>query len=306
MANFFHYQNRAVRDLAYSCFGPSLVSKPPETTDIKHCHLQLDSQREQWLASLDQKPKALFDKLATVSSTRLGIYFEALWQFFIDADPALELIAANHPVRKNGKTLGEFDLIYYCNDSQQHYHLELAVKFYLGLINCDTGRQDSWWGPNCKDRLDLKLKRLYEHQCPLSGTEQGIKEIASLGCSSINREMAIKGMLFYPSGNNKQPTGIDSQHQRGSWYRLEQFMKMEGSLRRWKMLSRSDWLSSYYQLTNNNLVDYKTLLEQLECYFEINERPLMVCSLLEREDGFYEEHRYFITSNQWPGSVCAS
>lgn len=300
MDKIIHYQTQAVRDLANSCFGSSLVSAPPASSNARHCHLELNPQRLEWLRQLDKNPSALVDKISSVKSTRLGIYFEALWQFFIDSDPGLELTAANLPVRENGITRGEFDLIYYDKETAEHYHLELAVKFYLGLKGKDTGKQDQWWGPNCKDRLDLKLKRLFEHQCPLSQSEQGINELNALLCKTVNREFSIKGMLFYPSDKQLQPQGIDSNHQRGQWCKLEQFKKLTAESQYWKLLSRSNWLSPYYQSTENTPGNHEALVEQLACYFQVNNRPVMACCLGKSQAGYFELKRYFITKANWP------
>jgi hypothetical protein len=305
MDKIIHYQTQAVRDLAHSCFGSSLITAPTLASDARHCHLTLNPQRQAWLRQLDTNPAALLDRISSMKSTRLGIYFEALWQFFIDSDPDLELTAANLPVRENGITRGEFDLIYFDKTTGEHYHLELAVKFYMGLAGTDTSQQDHWWGPNCKDRLDLKLKRLFEHQCAMSQSEQGIKELNLLSCSQINREMAVKGMLFYPADNQQKPQGIDAGHQRGEWFDLKQFKKLSVESRYWKLLSRSNWLSPFYQAAGETPCSHEKLIEQLECYFEINQRPLMACSLEENDKAYYEIKRYFITRDNWPGEASA-
>lgn len=300
MAEMINYKTQAVRDLAHSCFGPSLVKTSPITSDAKHCHLQLSPQRLEWLTQLDQDPAALIEKLESINSTRLGIYFEGLWQFFIDADPALELIAANLPVREKGRTLGEFDLIYYSKTNRQHYHLELAVKFYLGLSGTSTQRQDHWWGPNCKDRLDLKLKRLFEHQCLLSDQQQGRKELQQFTKQPIEREIAVKGMLFYPVDSSQQPQGIDVDHQRGAWLSLDQFKAISISGPYWKLLTRSQWLSPAVHQQSSPPGEHQDLLRQLECYFMVNERPVMVCQMEQAGDACYETGRYYITRNNWP------
>lgn len=306
MTNLFNYQTQSVRDLAYSCFGASLVKHPGAEADAIHCHLKLNEQRQAWLDRLDKNPTALKKKLEQLNNKRLGIYFEALWQFFIEEDPELDLVAANLPVRENGKTLGEFDLIYYEKNSEKYFHLEIAVKFYLGLSNKNTACQSNWWGPNCNDRLDLKLKRLFDHQCHLSQTRQGMQVLEKAGCTNVQREIAVMGILFYPYDSHQQPQGVDSGHRRGEWYSHEEFSKKEFHTDYWKTLMRSQWLSPYNQSAEKTPGTYKDIVEQLACYFQVNDRPLMICSMDKGKTGYYEKKRYFITKNAWPGDLTAA
>ena len=60
------------------------------------------------------------------------MYYERLWQYALCQAPDLQLIAANLPIRQNGSTLGELDLLF-CDDQGVH-HLELAIKLYLGPV----------------------------------------------------------------------------------------------------------------------------------------------------------------------------
>jgi len=151
----------AVRDLAWTCFNPGLMNLPDSMSPPA-----LDSRRRQWLAKLDHDPEALLDCLAGQRSPRLGLYFERLWYFFLSEDPGFDLLAHNLPVREGGRTLGEFDLIYFCHARQRAVHLELALKFYLGYGNYadNTSPTRAWLGHNSKDRLYLKLERLQGHQ----------------------------------------------------------------------------------------------------------------------------------------------
>ena len=111
------YRTPAVRDLAWACFSPPLLHNDQLLADpggLTNCYLELTPQRRDWLAALDRDPSALLEHLAVNAPRRLGLYFERLWHFFLQADPAVELLAHNLPVRDGGVTLGEFDCLYYC------------------------------------------------------------------------------------------------------------------------------------------------------------------------------------------------
>jgi hypothetical protein len=53
----------------------------------------------------------LREGLARLSSRRLGLYYEALWQFALRQAPGIELLAANLAIRDGGHTLGELDML---------------------------------------------------------------------------------------------------------------------------------------------------------------------------------------------------
>ena len=103
------------------------------------------------------------DLLATVDSERsrrLGVYFENLWAFVFAHHPQYQLIARNLPLRAEGKTLGELDVVVRYLPDGVTEHWEIAVKFYLQVGHY-------WVGPGLKDRLDIKLAHTRDHQLPV-------------------------------------------------------------------------------------------------------------------------------------------
>lgn len=191
-----------VRDLAWSCFSPPLFNACELSADNPpgNCHFALNAARRQWLRELDAQPEALLDYLAAANSRRLGLYFESLWQFFLRSDPQVDLLASNLPVRDGGRTLGEFDLLYFCRQRQRPVHLELALKFYLCAPGADGSEWHHWLGPNSRDRLDLKLQRMLDHQIRLSEQAAAREPLAAIGAGAPLRELAIKGRLYRQQG----------------------------------------------------------------------------------------------------------
>ncbi|RLQ22406.1 DUF1853 family protein [Seongchinamella sediminis] len=205
-----------VRDLAWSCFSPPLFDADllPAGESPGNCHFALTAARRRWLRQLDAQPAELLQFIASANSRRLGLYFESLWQFFLRSDPQVELLASNLPVRAEGRTLGEFDLIYFCHQRQRAIHLELALKFYLCAPGRDGSEWRHWLGPNSHDRLDLKLGRMLQHQVRLSEQAPAREVLARLGAESPLRELAVRGRLYRqygarggtpPGCNNSQP-----------------------------------------------------------------------------------------------------
>jgi len=308
MQNIPNFKNQVVRDLAWSCFGPNLIDTFSHR-GIQSLELDLTAERKQGLLELDQNPDPLLTHLSDLKSRRLGLYFEALWKFFLLHDAQLELIAHNIPIRSDKRTLGELDIVYRDKSSGACTHLELAVKFYLNTqtVHCSTKPSD-FLGPNCKDRLDKKIARLVSHQSPLSDTPEGKQTLAELGVHAVQKKIAIKGWLFYyepllPSAENSHT--LSNHHQKGRWNHLSAFSETAHEHEHWVVLEKRNWLSPATILNANENGDHTLLIaDQLITLlgetFETDQRPLMVCSMTQSGAMVREIERYFITPDDWP------
>ena len=199
----FPYLTQAVRDLAWTCFSPELLHSRQLAADgqnIADCGLTLTPARARWLAALDGDPRVLLEFLAKKPVKRLGIYSEQLWHFFLEQDPDVTLVAHNLAVRDQGRTLGEFDVIYWCHHRRCHIHLELAVKFYLGWRQHTRHEVASQWrewlGPSSSDRLDLKLDQLLQRQIRLRQHPVSRPPLSALGLAQLTPESSNKGPLL--------------------------------------------------------------------------------------------------------------
>jgi hypothetical protein len=312
------YKNKSVRDLAWSCFGPDLIDKftPFNNADenIQTCHIALTSERLAWLEELDHNPQALNEALSTLKSQRLGLHHEALWHFFIQQDPHLELIAHNLAIHDKGKTIGEFDLLYYCHNTHQHYHLELAIKFYL-----DTGQFAStsysnknyhstsrYLGPNCNDRLDIKLSHLIHRQALLSERACAKQHLEELNIKHVVKEVSIKGFIFYRrETNTTDNTLLSTSHAKAQWLTLEEFIQHTPTTNLWYAIEKPNWLGRAYTREDegDQILKTEELIQALTTYFDSNNNklPIMICSMKTlKENDHIEQTRYFITSNGWP------
>ena len=198
----------AVRDLGWLLASPSLLTAVP---DAPLARPWLDavgqSAVEAWLAALDAQPEPLHRALDGFRPTRLGRYAECLLEYFLTHGPSLRLVAANLPLRSNGKTLGEVDFLVDAPDGQR-LHWELAVKCYLcAPVQAGASLAD-FVGPNLVDRFDRKRTRLLEHQLRL-GDRDGFARLG-YGAPS-DAQMFIKGWLFYPHGAPLPPVSGKSR-----------------------------------------------------------------------------------------------
>ena len=311
MIDNYLFKTTCVRDLAWVCYSPRLLSELPDTqAELFQINSPGQSRDlENWLNELDQNPTPLLQHLADLKSPRLGIYYEALNAFYWQHFPGRQLLAQNLQVQSKRKTLGEFDLI--TRDQQQLYHIELAVKFYLGIPDsCEQAHSQwqQWIGPNCNDRLDIKLQRLQQHQLKLSYTEAGRQALKQWQTTPIHCALQFQGYLFYPAHRNMpHPKFIADNHLRGSWYYLEHFISAlsikSNSL--WYELPKAQWLAhTVLPLQHPSLLDQHSIAQQLQNYFSVessqHQRPLLLVELKQRQDYLVEASRCFVVADNWP------
>ncbi|MEM1155581.1 MAG: DUF1853 family protein [Pseudomonadota bacterium] len=308
----FVYHNQAVRDLAWSCFSASLISGEAlaaEGHPLQNCEPVLTPERKEWLLRLDRRPNRLLAYLSERPAQRLGIYFERLWQFFLREDPQFELVAHNLPVRDASATLGEFDIIYWCHRRCSHVHLELAVKFYLGHSPGNSAQRSSsresqwrqWLGPNAKDRLDIKLNRLQQHQSALTRLPQAQAQLAALGVGNIIPEVAIKGYLFTPlSPAMDNPVGYNARGQMQRWFSIEQLNASSAELQGdyFLTLPKARWLSPICAASFRECVMRSNLTSSLQSILAgAKGRPQLTAALDAQGN---EQYRFFTTPEHWP------
>ncbi|MCG6540118.1 DUF1853 family protein [Pseudomonas sp. KSR10] len=292
-----------VRDLAWVLMSPPLLSDTPAPQRHPFAASRWAShpgELADWLLSHDGQPTVLEAWLAQHSIRRLGLYYERLWQFALGQAPDVELLVANLPIRQGGHTLGELDLI--LHDAEGVHHVELAVKFYLGLEAGDRRRHDHWLGPGSHDRLDIKLQRLCEHQLQLSSSAAAKALLAELTCSEIDSALWLGGYLFQPwSSGCEPPAGAHPLHLDGHWLRQRDWVNatVADGATRWQPLRRQAWLAPA-QLDGSQ----SWSAEEIERWIaEVNGKQARLMARLEQDtDGrWVERERLFVVPDSWPG-----
>ncbi|WP_339673166.1 DUF1853 family protein [Dasania marina] len=310
-------QHQAVRDLAWVCLSPPLLNALPGSKAGIIAGLQNDSAVLSWLSAQDQQPQQLNQHLSLLKSPRLGIYYEALCAYIWQHYPGRQLRCKNLQVSDNGKTFGEYDLI--GQSATGLYHIEVAVKFYLGLSEKDNEANSHWqqWlGPNCNDRLDKKLHRLRDHQLPLSRTTQGIAALQQQGipAQQLHSRLQLQGYLFYPAHSAlATPVHSHSQHLRGLWYYQRDFIKLlkQQANSHWLELDKPLWLSPavLYQEHSPAPLNSEAMAQSINDYFTntINpqhksqkQRPLLLAQMQQQPQRWQEQQRCFVVPDYWP------
>jgi hypothetical protein len=306
----FPYRTQAVRDLAWACFSPTLLHSRQMADDgenVDDCGLALTPARLQWLTQLDCEPEPLLEHLSRKPSTRLGIYFERLWHFFLEQDPGTELLAHNLPVRDHGRTLGEFDVIYWCHQRRRHFHLELAVKFYLGWrqqTSCEPASLwREWLGPNSRDRLDLKLEQMLQRQIRLGRHPLAREQLAALGIPDMAQEIAIKGYLFQSLCDPLPPPfGHNPRSPLRHWLPVGALRLQLRNLpaERFLELSKELWLAPVQINDEGDLLSRSALDERLQSQLTSQPRSRLIAGV---DGAGLELCRFFVTANDWPANA---
>ncbi|CAB3779280.1 hypothetical protein LMG28614_00787 [Paraburkholderia ultramafica] len=308
----------AVRDLAWLLLSADLLRPQPPVGVLAN---PFDTDQElqatvDWLRALDAAPDPLQRELAATRITRLGRYAERLLGWFLQHGPAARLVAAGVPLRRAGVTLGECDFLVRTQQGAR-LHWELAVKCYLhagegaGEAHGQVAAQlADYVGPNLKDRFDLKLAHLLNHQLPLSARE----EFASVGYAGPwMPQMFIKGWLFYRHGGTPaEPSELAPAHGRGWWVTRSDWPAFAAAhAQKWRMLPRLEWLAPRRvehleqqgeqveaETAGGSLcVDAQTLAAQISH----QHGPTMVVALADDSAGHLSESsRGFIVPDEWP------
>ncbi len=291
-----------VRDLAWACFSRPLIrcdALPASEQAVLNCPLTLTHERMEWLHHIDRNPLPLLDHLARGKGRRIGIYFERLWHYFLQQDPAVELIAHNLPVRSEGRTLGEFDCIYFCHQRGRHIHLELAVKFYLQAPDRNGAQWRDWLGPSSNDRLDLKLQHLLQHQLHLGEQEESTSVLRELGIEQLQREMEVKGRLF--SSDAPPPVAPDGHAQGAYWHRYFRAQEAGRVLGNGKLsfriLSHEEWLAPQSFTPFACARGCDALFQDIQSRLAELGRPQLV-ALMDPQG--QEQDRFFVVPDNWP------
>ncbi|WP_343599734.1 DUF1853 family protein [Pseudomonas sp.] len=289
----------AVRDLAWTLLSPALLSAPPcpQRHPLAGSAWVGDPQRlHDWLRALDADDLPLRDWLAKITSRRLGLYYEGLWQFALAQAPGVELLASNLAIRAGGRTLGELDIL--LRDGEGTHHLELAIKLYLGPT-VDDGRDPAHWlGPGCHDRLGSKLAHLAGHQLPMSGDSQSREALATVGVGQVQAHLWLGGYLFYPwPGHAEPPAGANPQHLRGRWARRSDWHMAADE--HWQPLARHAWLAPARVEADEcwTVQRFGDWLKQLD-----EHAPAQLLVRLEPDDegARQEAERLFLVADSWP------
>lgn len=292
-----------VRDLAWTLLSPPLLADSdwPQRHPLAGSGWARQPGRlADWLRRLDEQPERLREWLAQGSVRRLGLYYERLWQFALQAAPGILLLACNLPIRLGGRTLGELDLL--LRDAEGVHHMELAVKLYLGPRAGDGRDAAQWLGPGSEDRLDRKLDHLARHQLPLSNSRHGKLALADLRSDEVRAEFWLGGYLFYPWPDGcAAPVGAHPLHGRGRWLTRDDFIayRAQAAPGPWQPLPRQAWLAGS-RLSEEEVWTRERFADWLAHLPSGAPAHLLVRLEKRAADNWEEAERLFLMPEAWP------
>lgn len=301
-------QDPAVRDLAWVIGSPGLLAAEypayqNQVVSDAWCNAQLQAGAA-WLAELDLAPQPLHDFIAARPTRRLGHYFESLVQFWLLQMPDIHIIATNLQVKDNKqRTLGEYDFLFR-DASAALCHWETAVKFYLQRE--PLPEPHAFIGPGTRDRLDLKLERVFQHQLLLGHTPAGQQALPS-GMQLDTTRAFIKGYLFYhlSSARHLPVVGVSIAHLSGWWihHSLEQ-VPQASAASRWIMLPRLRWLAPARVAAETAVMTLAQLNVMLHGHFSLSKDALLVFEVKRTATGEWQEiSRGFVVCESWPNEL---
>lgn len=294
----------AVRDLAWVIASPGLLeaSYPAyngQVVDDAWCNTQLQDCTA-WLVALDLAPLPLHDFVAARPTRRLGHYFETLISFWLMHMPDTQIIASNLQVQDQQRTLGEYDFLFR-NASAAVCHWEAAVKFYLQVE--PLVEQRAFIGPGTRDRLDLKLDKVFQQQLVLGQSPAGQLALPP-GIKLDKTQAFIKGYLFYhaSTSGNLSIQGVSTAHLSGWWVRhTRDTLPQTSSDSRWIILPRLRWLAPARLPEDALVMNLSALNTMLDEHFSMNNDALLVFEMTHTETGeWHEISRGFVVCSNWP------
>jgi hypothetical protein len=286
----------AVRHLAWLVHSRSLLRIDTGREACQPWPADIDAM----LLELDRNPRPLLAHLARRPTRRLGLYFEQLYGYALVAFLGQRILAQNLPVRVGGRTLGELDFLVHDPFSDRVVHHEIAVKFYMGWTGTAAGgKPPGWYGPDTRDQLSTKLRRLREHQIPMWRSEAGRQCLREQGLAEPQAShLGLYGYLFQHRHGAAPPLpdGIGRLDTRITWRSAAEPEQMPSPETFQTVLTKPDWLGPM-QYPAGYEPDPGHLAEALNA---AHGRSVLLATLQRTDQGFWlESARQFLTPQGW-------
>ncbi|ATJ82722.1 DUF1853 family protein [Halomonas beimenensis] len=302
------WRHPLVRDLAWLLATPDLLTLGWDGRPDRAClGLERDDALADYLGHLEADPEPLERFIGHTLKGRMGHYHERLWQFLLGSAPGTRLLAHNLPVLQERRTLGELDLVYAELADPVPVHLEVAIKYYLGLPEGPGNADDQarWIGPGGLDSLAIKRAHLTRHQLPLAHTPQARRALAEClgGATSprLHQRLAMPGVLFYPfHASLPAPRHATPDHHRGEWLYWRDWSRLHEALPRG---TRGAWLCKPHWLAlprPEHLTSLPVLEHCLRLHFAGGGAPVQLALRLPGTGAPAEWCRLFVVDDAWP------
>jgi len=281
-----------LRHLAWMLCAPQLIQGKLVFKPDAHLPPRAWDTLRAWAENPALGPSVLTDP----PHPRLGLYFERLYECLMTELLGWSLVAKNLQIKSGDglRTLGELDLVLRNPETQALEHHEIAVKFYLGYQR----QGELWWyGPNARDRLDLKTARLLEHQSLMLQRPETREALRERGIAPPERvRIFMPGYLFTPLNPSCPVASPVSATGPCTWTYLSGAGEMEAQA--WVPLYKPHWLGPWLQVRAPDPAGCRAALAQIGQ----SGRPGLFARLeQDRHTGLWlEAERRFVVPSNWP------
>ncbi len=248
-------------DLRWLLLSPPLLCDALYPGQVQAFSSPERTRIERWLDQLAKREPAISAAHFEMETyQRLGRYAEKLLKFFLmnfsteggSLPKAYQVLAHNLALNSKvagGSTQGEIDFL--LRDSGgQHWHWELAVKFFVceplrARASSDTVQASEIIGPNRRDRLSLKVAKLFDRQ---------LRHVIPppFEAHAWQAQAFAKGRIYYRLGeapplismHQGRPL-LNPEHERGFWCLANECHLIHTEFPQATLypLYRSEWLS---------------------------------------------------------------
>lgn len=227
--------------------------------------------------------------LKVPSNLILGRRVEYFFKYYLEQFSNEEILLANTQITSNKITVGELDFLLRNRFSQSISHVELVYKFYLydPSIPSET---DRWIGPNRRDTLVKKLKKLQEQQLPLLHrleTQPLLKQL-HISPEEIGQMICFKANLFVPYSLLEKPFArINPDCVQGFWLKAKEFTEQEFGDHLFYSPKKANWPVAPEK--NTCWFSFDLIREQLSLLLDQEKSPLV---WMKKRTGEYK--RFFL------------
>lgn len=177
---------------------------------------------------------------------RLGKKVERFFSFALKDHPRFKILAENLQIIENGITKGELDFIIEDLESAEVFHLEMVHKFYLHIPKEGQRAEDCLIGPNLKDSLNQKLRKLKKHQFPLIQDPFCMKTLRNRGLDAemMSQKLLFTAEIFESKKQSMESDIINKNCVSGYWQSLQNFKNSHQKGDLYHLPIKSEWLTN--------------------------------------------------------------
>ncbi|WP_203301658.1 DUF1853 family protein [Marinobacter sediminum] len=290
--SLLEFRHPAVRHLAWLCSAPQLLFASASFQPADYLPADYPERLLAWDQNLDTAPALLREP----PQRRLGFYFERLYEVMLTDLLGWPILLKNAQIQSNGHTLGELDFVVHNTTENRIEHHEIAIKYYLGVPNGnDTAL---WYGPNARDRLDLKSDRLINHQSTRTHQPETQALLSDHGITGpLTARIFMPGYLFYPLSDYLEPPAeTPTNHLRGWWTYANDLTTTDTSS--WVQLHKPHWVGPWRQFETPEADSTEHSLTLIKH----DQIPRLYAELWfdQPTNSWCEKRRIFVAPAEWP------